>query len=55
MVSPAVICLSAMACWNHTPFYSGGIFTTCYDMQPVAWLALGIVALVKVSVGKHYA
>lgn len=23
-------------------------------MQPVAWLALGIVALVKVSVGKQY-
>lgn len=23
-------------------------------MQPVAWLALGIIALVKVSVGKHF-
>lgn len=24
------------------------------DVQPVAWLALGIIALVKVSVGKHF-
>ena len=61
MVSPAVIYLSdvhacaqpPVACCIHPLVHWWCCYNFSCDVQPVAWLALGIVALVKVSVGQY--
>lgn len=62
MVSPAVIDLSdvhacaqqPVACCIPPLVHWWCCHNSSCDVQPVAWLALGIIALVKVSVGKYY-